>query len=500
VRWAELSDLVFSNLRRRLADLPGVAEANVFVILALVIPGVLMALRLRREIVQDAWYTLLGGRIVARSGLPHHNTLTVLAHGHAWVDQQWLGQLFFYGLWAAGGWGLSLPSVIALYLAAFAVLAVAARVSGASERSTALVTAIGLATGISNTVLRTQVAAYVLCAVVLVLLLRDELEPGRRVFAVLPILVLWANVHGSVLVGAGLVALHGASTGYAALRRRGEPLRRLIRPAALIALPWPCALISPYGFALAGYYRHFASGSALSGTVTEWAPSTVRSQPFFFVVLGAVLFVVFRQRGSLGPFAQLAVVATGIGGLLANRNIVWFALVAAAVVPRAIDELWPARTTERRPQANRAIVSVALFVLVLVAGTAATNSRAWFEIDYPQPAADVVAHAASRDLALRVYANEAFADWLLFEHPALDGRVSFDIRYELLSDQAIRSIAAFESRSGANWRAATSGYSLLVLSPNEPGVAYYRGVGAQTLYSDAHVVVLSLAGELSTPG
>ena len=483
------------NLRRRLADLPGLAEANVFVILAVLIPGVLMAFRLRREIVQDAWYTLLGGRLVARAGIPQHNTLTVLAHGHTWVDQQWLGQLFFYGLWAAGGWGLSLLVVIGLYLAAFAVLAVAARVWGASERSTALVTAIGLATGISNTVLRTQVAAYLLCAVVLVLLLADERKPGRRVFAVAPVLVLWANVHGSVLIGAGLVALYGATSGYAAIRRRGESLPGLARAAALVLLPWPCALISPYGFALAGYYRHFASGSALANTVTEWAPSTVRSQPFFFVVLGAVLFVVWRQRGALRPFAQLAVVATAIGGLLANRNIVWFALVSAAVVPRALDELWPpGRGAERRPQANRAIASVALFVLVLVAGTAATNSKAWFEINYPRSAADIVSRAATRDLTLRVYANEAFPDWLLYEHPSLDGRVSFDIRYELLSDRDLKSIAAFESRSGADWRAATDGYSLLVLNPKEPGVAYYRSVGARTLYQDAHVVVLELAG------
>src|ERR1700690_2984666 len=134
------------SLPRRLARLMGVCEANVFVVLAILIPGVLMALRLRRGIAQDAWYTLLGGRLVARSGIPHHNTLTILAHGHTWIDQQWLGQLAFYGLWALGGWWLSLVGVVVMYLAAYALIAVAPRLAGASERSTAVVTAVALAT------------------------------------------------------------------------------------------------------------------------------------------------------------------------------------------------------------------------------------------------------------------------------------------------------------------------------------------------------------------
>jgi hypothetical protein len=480
------------SLPRRLARLMGVCEANVFVVLAILIPGVLMALRLRRGIAQDAWYTLLGGRLVARSGIPHHNTLTILAHGHTWIDQQWLGQLAFYGLWALGGWWLSLVGVVVVYLAAYALIALATRLAGASERSTAVVTAVALATGISNTVLRTQVLAYVLCAAVLALLVTDERKPGRRVLLAVPILVVWANVHGSVLVGAGLVSLYGATGVLEAMRGRVAPRRRLLRSTGLMLLPWPCVIVSPYGLGLVGYYRHFGASSALLDTVSEWAPSTVRSQPVFFVALGAALFVVFRQRGALGLFAQLAVVGTGIGGLLANRNIVWFALVTAALAPRALDNLYPAPTSERRPQANRLLALTALAALVAVASATATRSRSWFETGYPRQAADAVAHAAAGDRGLRVYANETFADWLLFEHPSLDGKLSSDIRFELLSNRDLGRIAAFQSRAGANWQAAATGYRLLVLDPHEPAVAYYRQRGARTVYRDAHVVVLEL--------
>ena len=302
----------------------------------------------------------------------------------------------------------------------------------------------------------------------------------------LPLLVLWANVHGSVLVGAGLVALYGATS---ALRRQ-TPRPRLLRPAALVLLPWPCVLVSPYGFGLIGYYRHFVSSSALANTVSEWAPSTVRSQPFFFIVLGVVLFVVFRQRHAIGLFAQLAVVCTAIGGLLANRNIVWFALVTAAFVPRALDELWPPGVSERRPRVNLLLALATLVALVGAAGSAAAHSRSWFESSYPRPAADAVARLAARSPGSRVYANGTFADWLLFVHPSLEGRVSSDIRYELLSDRELGRIAAFQSRAGATWPAAADSYRLLVLDPHEPAAVYYRHRGARRIYQDTHVAVL----------
>ncbi|HWQ01742.1 MAG TPA: hypothetical protein VN449_06445, partial [Gaiellaceae bacterium] len=82
---------------------------------------------LRYELGQDGWLTLLGGRIVV-NGLPHHDTLTAWAHGAAWVDQQWLAQLVFYGAYSLGGVKLTLLLNAALASGAFALAVAAARV------------------------------------------------------------------------------------------------------------------------------------------------------------------------------------------------------------------------------------------------------------------------------------------------------------------------------------------------------------------------------------
>src|SRR5882724_10405602 len=59
--------------------------------------------RLSIGISQDTWSSLLAGRIVAHSGLPHHDTLTYWSLGKSWIDQQWLAHLASYGLYEAGG-------------------------------------------------------------------------------------------------------------------------------------------------------------------------------------------------------------------------------------------------------------------------------------------------------------------------------------------------------------------------------------------------------------
>src|SRR5258705_13565548 len=55
------------------------------------------------QVAADTWMTLAYGREVLPPGVPSHDTLTIWAHGRPWVDQQWLGQLAYYGAFALGG-------------------------------------------------------------------------------------------------------------------------------------------------------------------------------------------------------------------------------------------------------------------------------------------------------------------------------------------------------------------------------------------------------------
>ena len=78
---------------------------------------------------------------------------------------------------------------------------------------------------LGNIVIRAQSFAYPLFALTLWLVVADSAAPRlrARTWLVLPVLVLWANMHGSVLIGAAMVALYAGYRAVAAVLRRAGP-------------------------------------------------------------------------------------------------------------------------------------------------------------------------------------------------------------------------------------------------------------------------------------
>jgi hypothetical protein len=149
-----------------------------------------------------------------------------------------------------------------------------------------------------------------------------------------------------------------------------------------------------------------------------------------------------------------------------------------------------------RSRANA--IAAAVVLAVLTALTVATVARpaSWFTEPYPSAAADAVARAAAADPKARVYADVRYADWLLWQKPALAGRLAFDARFELLSRYRIAEIFNFNNAFGASWQTATSGFRIVVLDRTvsaRPLAGLLREPGSLLLYSGHGIAVVELA-------
>src|SRR3954471_12978123 len=206
-------------------------EENGLVVIVLGAFAIAFVLALRKDLVIDGWLVLVSGRWIAQHGLPTHDMLTVWTHGRRWTDQQWLAQLSLYGLWRIGGVKLALLVDALLVMSGLVGAALIARRNGASPRS---VTWVAIPVLIAYypvaSVMRPQTFAFPLFAAVLWLVLGDARHPSRRIFFTLPLLVLWANLHGSVLLGAALVSLAGLVPMVARRRPSGRGLVLLLAP------------------------------------------------------------------------------------------------------------------------------------------------------------------------------------------------------------------------------------------------------------------------------
>jgi MFS family permease len=454
------------------------ASLNFGPLLAVAAPAALLAVVLagisRTLVNTDTWIALVSGREIARHGLPSADHLTALAQGHTWVDQQWLGQLILYAADRVGGVGLTVAVCLASVVAGFALAALAAHRRGASPLVLLAFFVAAFLAGPWVVQARTQALAVALFSLILWLLSRDRDAQRASTLWVLLILCVWANVHGSVVVGAALVSAYGLQ----ALVRIGWRWRSaaflLLAPVALFA--------SPYASGLPGYYRLMLFDPPFGREIVEWQRTTPSRQTavfFALVVAVGVLAVIRRKRVRMLDWLLLGI--TLAVALSAIRGTPWFALAALAVVPPLATRS-PGATSFWGPVAA-ALAVVAIAGTIAAAGWAAT--RPYETASQARGLAVVREQTRGGSLVL---ANLEFADWLLWKIPELRGRIAYDGRTELLTRRQWDGVVSF-ARLEPGWRSAVRGYSLIVTNRAE-AVRLIRTGQWRRVYADAKFAVV----------
>jgi hypothetical protein len=443
-----------------------------------------------RQLYLNSYFDLFAGRYVAgHGGIPERNVVTVMAHGQPWIDQQWLAQLIDYLAWRVGGYPAFVALSIALVSAGMTLLGVLMLRRGASPLLMCGWTLAAVAVSYGYATPRSQTFAYLFVPATMWLVLRDD---GRRwprasAWLSIPLLVVWANVHGSVLVGAGLVGLHAARGAGRALRhgdRRGLG-SYLLLGAGAAASPF----CTPYGFEIVRYYASLIGNPVLADSAGgEWAPPNLFSSyswAFFAVVIAVAAATVVGWRRGVRPHPEIAIFAVVTLGmaLLAFRNTPWFGfagcLLAADMLARRAAPRTPARSF--RWMLAAAMTTVA----VVMAISLAREPAGQYEASIPRHAVDVAARLGATHPG-PVLADKFGAVGLLWLHPASFGRVAFDARDEQYSQAQLAAIFGFINAEGPHWQQILRGYDIVVVSRQDPrlAAAMTRLPGWKVVYAD----------------
>jgi hypothetical protein len=360
-----------------------------------------------------------------------------------------------------------------------------ARRTGVAARTVAwLVAACAFEILLGAANVRTQVFAFPLFVGLLALLLADVRRPSGRVFLVLPLLLLWANLHGSVLVAAGVVLLR------VAVGLRDPALRA--RSLALGVGAVVASLATPYGVAIGGYYQHSLLNPSFGQFVTEWRPMSlsVATAPVMLLAAAAV-WLTARHTRRLGLFAVLAELALVALAFMAVRNAVWLGFGSLMLLGPALEaEIGSSKFSSRR--VNAAFAKAGSAFLVIAIAAVASRGTAALTKAFPTTAGDAVASAAAGDPSVRVYADERFADWLMFQHPSLVGHLAYDVRFEQLTPKQLLSTVEWKIQVTDHWRAAARGARVIVVAlpkGKQLQSVLLKDRGLQPTYSDSRLAV-----------
>ncbi|MFN0052193.1 MAG: hypothetical protein ACKV0T_08375 [Planctomycetales bacterium] len=318
----------------------------------------------------DLWGHLAYGRWIATQGsLPQTEPFMPLAHGVPLVDTAWLSQLVQYRVFAWAG-PAGLQTLHGLTVAACCGLLLASIRAQTRQLWPAALALVSLLASewFQFRIIRPQMAGVV-CFAVLMFLVTTRAGRRRAVWLVPLVFALWANLHGSFVVGLGWMAVLAVGRMLdGAIRRRSwrvewrDPHCRWLWQ--MIFLGGLATLCNPYGFRLYAEVLAF-SGQANLRDLLEWKPlrwSSWQGRTFLATAMllagGAVVDRTGRRARSWLPLLLF-----GGATIWSARFLVWWGLLAAQNLALRLDSFkrlgWTDRAAGERALADSETLSVA---------------------------------------------------------------------------------------------------------------------------------------------
>ena len=464
-------------------------------LVALAVFGRLLAVRQALLNDPDTYLHIAAGRwILAHGALPVQDPFSHSMPGASWISSEWLAQIALAAVYDHFGWG----GVILLTAASVAV-AVGLLAHFLLRRLAVLPTLV--AAGAAIALLQPHIVArpHILALPLLVLwsaaLLgaRDDDRPPP--VALLAVMALWTNVHGSFLFGLALAAFLAGDAVWQA--RPGSRRAVALRWGGFVAAAILAALLTPHGFAGLEQPIRLVLMPELQSSFGEWlSPDFQKSPALEMWVLGIVL-IGFASGIRLPPTRLVLLLGLlhmtlqhvrhadllAVVGPLALAAPLGRGLAALAAGQPSRIETWLARWA--RPAAGPAIAVAALIAVALAVPTALVPHVR--SDDTVTPAA---ALAAAQRLGVSgpVLNSEIFGGYLVFRGvPSF-----FDGRIEMYGSDFLARAAAAERGSRAALGELLSRYRIAwtLLTPSSGAVAVMDGLsGWQRVYADDYAVV-----------
>ncbi len=302
----------------------------------------------------DLWGHLAYGRYIWQTGrIPETEPLMPLARGVPFIDTAWLSQVLGYGVVSlAGVEGLKFGFGLAVLLCLVFLLCAFYRRTDRWWLCLAGVAGFLWAEWQQITIVRPQLLGLVFFVLLLALLARRRLT-ARHSFLTLGLFALWANVHGSFIVGLAVLAAFCVGRAVDVWRRTGRwsaVLRdgRTREYWLLTELAAVAVLVNPYGLGIYAEVLTFARNPNLQDIV-EWKPLHLRTaQGQAAACLAVALMFLYRLTPRRIQAAEVLMLL-GLGGaaLWFSRLITWWVPVAVYCLVLHADAVLNARFGRR---------------------------------------------------------------------------------------------------------------------------------------------------------
>lgn len=478
-------------------------------LIPVVLFSLVFSMAARAPLESDLWWHLRAGEETWETARPLLvDTFSFTRAGTAWINHSWLSQVGLHLLFANGGY-LALSFAVAALATLSMVFAYAQMDAPTLLRAFVIVLAGVVAAPVWST--RPQLVSLVLFSLLAYLLYLYKWKQVDHLWLVIPIFILWSNMHGGYVLGLLLMTslVAGEILNHLLDRHGWEILAwsRIGRVGVWLLVGGLVVAINPNGANMWIIPFKTVGVGAVQDMISEWGSPNFHEfaqQPMLYL-----LFLTFMASSlsnqRLDGTDLISVIGFAFLAFMAIRNYGPFALVAAPVLARHLHFLWIEqqprwqlwvqhrfrRNTGRPPVRNAINVAIALTLILTALIKVYLVSRPQIVDQYNrkifpvQAAAWLEANQSAGNL-FNEYNWGGYLAWRLRAIP-----VFVDGRTDLYDDQLLTRYMLTQAGE-ADWRETLDRYKIgMVLIEHDSGLdrALKHTDGWSRRYTDELAVI-----------
>src|SRR5258706_1305365 len=358
----------------------------------------------------------VGRWILTHYAIPFRDVFSYTFAGREWVPQEWGAEVIFAFVYDRLGWGGVVATTELAIFASFAFLPHALLRYFVPGRA-AMGGLLAFTVPEPHLLARPHILAlpFLTLWVSALIAARDE---GRvPSLKLLPLMILWANLHGGFIVGLGFAGLLGLEA--VVESAKAERIATARRWGGFVVLAALCSLATPNGFSVYLMTLHLLQASFLVNLIGEW--QAVEFAPYQPVEVWIAAFVLVALSTGLRVKWTPAVILVLLVHLAFShvRNVELLGFIAVLLVAKPLSEQLrklegtgtPVRSALPAP---RAAYGVAVLIALAFFITTVLYDRAGFKPDEPNAPASALQAARAAGLNGPVLNNSNFGGSLHF--------------------------------------------------------------------------------------
>lgn len=443
----------------------------------------------------DTYWHLATGRWILEHGtVPKIDVFSHSMPGAAWIAHEWLSELVLTGIFQLAGWA-GLVAATALVFAGTLAYLMRFLLARMEPVHALLFTALTASMLMSHLLARPHILAWPLLAVWVGSLVNAGEQGRDPPWWLLPLMVLWANLHGSFILGLAL----GAALALDAVLLRPAGLRRMAARywAGFMGLSVMASMLTPAGWHGLWYPVQVMGMTVALDSIGEWHSPNFHQPQLLELWLMLMLAISMVGRVRL-PWLRLLLVLCLIHiALKHQRYVSLLGLVTPFLMATPLAQQWHAtagtgRDAESLDRVFRALaapaqlgaVTVTALLATLLIGIALQAGRFAPAVNNtPEAAVQAAVHAGAIGPVLNAY---NFGGYLIFRGVP----VFIDGRSDMYGDALLKRYSDAVNLSKAeslpqllkdyqiNWTLLAPGTPALALLDRLPG---WRRVYADTV-------------------